>query len=108
MTERYEKDKVYAAFVDMYSYNYDVDALKIIQERVVKEYESHDTFCVVTIGINDVDDDWYDNEGLNFVWGMLVLMFGDYGTSPRSGWLNVGKDLIDFLEDMIANLKELD
>ena len=28
-----------------------------------------------------------DNEDLLFVWGVLVLMFGDYGTSPRFGWI---------------------
>lgn len=108
MTEKYESNKIYQAFVDMYSYNYPTDGLEVIYNRIVEEYESHDTFQVITIGINDIDDDWYDNEGLNFVWGMLVLLFGDYGTSPRTGWLNVSKELIDFLKDMLENLKELE
>lgn len=104
-TDPCKKDKMYQAFVDMYSYNYSTDALKVIYDRAVEEYESHDAFEVITIGINDVDDDWYDNEGLNFVWGMLVLMFGEYGSSPRTGWLIIGQELIDFLKNMIKDLE---
>lgn len=106
VTDLYKNNKVFQAFVDMYSYNYSTDALKVIYDCAVEEYESHDAFEVITIGINDVDDDWYDNEGLNFVWGMLVLMFGEYGSSPRSGWLIVSKELIDFLENMIRGLNK--
>lgn len=32
-------------------------------------------------------------------------MFGDYGTSPRSGWLYVSKDLIDFLKNVLEDLE---
>lgn len=106
VTDLYKNNKLFRAFVDMYSYNYSADALRDIYKRAVEEYESHDTFEVVTISINDVDDDWYDNEGLNFVWGMLVLMFGEYGSSPRVGWLIISKELIDFLENMLKNLDE--
>lgn len=49
---------------------------------------------------------WYDNEGLNFVWGMLNLMFGEYGSSPRSGWFFYSKELVEFLSDMNVDLKE--
>lgn len=106
VTDLCKNSKLFQAFVDMYSYNYSTDALRVIYNRAVEEYESHDTFEVVTISINDVDDDWYDNEGLNFVWGMLTLMFGEYGSSPRVGWLIVSKELIDFLENMLKNLDE--
>lgn len=102
-----DKDKLYKAFVDMYSCNYSTDALKVIYDHAVEEYESHDAFEVIKIRISDVDDDWYDNEGLNFVWGMFVLMFGEYESSPRTGWLIISKELIDFLETMLKDLEQL-
>ena len=35
-------------------------------------------------------------------WMILVVQFGDYGTSPRSGWLDMSnKDkIIDFIDDI--------
>lgn len=103
----YDKDKMYQAFVDTYSYNYSTDALQVIYDRAVEEYESHDAFEVINIRLDDVDDDWLDNEGLNFVWGMLVLMFGEYESTPRTGWLTVSQELIDFLKNMIKDLIRL-
>lgn len=102
---KYDKDKLYKAFVDMYSCNYSTDALKVIYDHAVEEYESHDLFEVIKIRISDVDDDWYDNEGLNFVWGMFVLMFGEYESSPRTGCLIISKELIDFLETVLKDLE---
>ena len=38
------------------------------------------------------------------LWQMLVLMFGDYGTSPRYGWIynEYCNDAADFLEYILA------
>lgn len=106
MSKRWDEDKVYRAFVDMYGYNYEPELIQAIYDKAVEEYESHDAFCVLHISMGDVADEWQDNEGLNFVWGMLVLMYGDYGVAPRVGWLEVSKELIDFLKDMIEDLKD--
>ena len=37
-----------------------------------------------------------------FMWSILVCMFGDYGTSPRSGWIVNVKECIEFID---KNLK---
>lgn len=40
----------------------------------------------------------------HFIAMMIVLMFGEYGTSPRSGWIHDEqgrKDAISFLEELI-------
>ena len=58
--------------------------------------------------INDLStrkegDDYYrrpDHEndgGLEVIWMLCVCMFGDYGTSPRSGWIDDFKGCRDFL-----------
>lgn len=33
-------------------------------------------------------------------WMLLVLLFGDYGTSPRSGWLEMEhkEEILDFID----------
>lgn len=36
------------------------------------------------------------------IWQILVEMFGDYGTSPRYGWIQKTKECADFLQ-MIVN-----
>lgn len=44
----------------------------------------------------DYRDKGYDEEtvvSLELIWMMAVLMYGDYGTSPRSGWI---KDISGF------------
>ena len=36
------------------------------------------------------------------LWSMLVLMFGDYGTSPRTGWINDITGCIEFIEFFVS------
>lgn len=40
---------------------------------------------------------------LIYIWGVLVLLFGDYGTSPRYGWIDHPVEFKKF----ICQLKEL-
>lgn len=41
------------------------------------------------------------NEELNVLWILLVEMFGDCGTSPRSGWIENRSACADFLETVV-------
>jgi hypothetical protein len=45
-------------------------------------------------------DMFYDKE-LNVLWLLLVKMFGDYGTSPRSGWIEKRSECANFLETVV-------
>lgn len=45
-------------------------------------------------------DMFYDKE-LNVLWLLLVKMFGDYGTSPRSGWIEKRSECVNFLETVV-------
>lgn len=36
------------------------------------------------------------------LWSMLVLMFGDYGTSPRTGWIADMTGCIEFIEFFVS------
>lgn len=46
------------------------------------------------------------NKELNVLWILLVEMFGDCGTSPRSGWIEKRSECADFLET-IVEIEEL-
>lgn len=50
-------------------------------------------------------DMYYDKE-LNVLWLLLVEMFGDCGTSPRSGWIERRSECANFLETVVE-IKEL-
>ncbi len=44
------------------------------------------------------DDVIHDNPN-SFLWMCLVMMFGDYGTSPRYGWVDRPDDACEWLRD---------
>lgn len=45
--------------------------------------------------------DMYHNDELNVLWLLLVKMFGDYGISPRSGWIEKRSECANFLETLV-------
>lgn len=40
---------------------------------------------------------------IEIIWMICVLLFGNYGTSPRSGWIEKIKDFDVFIDDLIAS-----
>lgn len=52
--------------------------------------------------------DEFSNNQFEIFWMMLVLMYGDYGTSPRSGWLNMENknEIISFIDQITKTTKE--
>lgn len=103
MTNRYENDKLYAALIDTAMYNFGSVVFEKLLDAVKKAAVENKT---ITTWDSELKD--FESPDLNQFWCMLVLMFGDYGTSPRAGWLAPSAELIQFLEDVVADLKELD
>lgn len=48
----------------------------------------------------------FQNEQLEVLKMMLVVWFGDYGTSPRSGWIEETAECKQFLLDVYNDLPE--
>ncbi len=50
----------------------------------------------------------FDNEQFEIFWMLLVLKYGDYGTSPRTGWLELTnkKEIIEFIDTLTELSKE--
>lgn len=46
---------------------------------------------------------------INILWQIMVLIWGDYGTSPRNGWLDVEnkKKILEFLGQIYYTATEL-
>lgn len=42
--------------------------------------------------------DGFRGSAESLLWSMLVLMFGDYGTSPSSGWIDDITGCVEFIE----------
>lgn len=47
-----------------------------------------------------------DDHGLEVFWMLCVLMFGNYGTSPRSGWIEDCTGCIEFLKTITKKTAE--
>lgn len=50
-------------------------------------------------------DDWYGAQ-LQVLWMICVEMFGDYGTSPRFGWINDVDGFRDFIDQITRTYRE--
>lgn len=101
MTERYKNDKTYRALVDTLWYNVGSAAIKAIVDKF--QVESIHYFSA-----EDIDKDWYFDKELNTYWTMFVLMYSDYGTSPRSGWIEKSEESLKFFEELYNDIKEIE
>ena len=52
---------------------------------------------------NNSEAEWTDDGDI--IYGILVLLYGDYGTSPRSGWIKENKEnVILCIKNIIEDL----
>ena len=50
---------------------------------------------------------WTDDG--NIIYGMIVLLWGNYGTSPRGGWLeDYIPEIIKSIDELIEEFKEME
>lgn len=54
----------------------------------------------ITTGCYWKPADWKDPQ-LEVIWMLLVRLYGDYGTSPRHGWVTRTLEAINFLEHLL-------
>ena len=89
--ERIINNELYEAFIKMLWYQgYDVSISKMIEK--IKETDTY---------ISYDEKNGFSEE----VWSVFVLMFGDYGSSPRYGWIEKVKDFKTFLENISLKLE---
>ena len=96
MGNKYGTDLFYA-LENIIWYNGHYEWLKELRDELAKFSESniakHRNFtCPIDT------KDWYTDK--HAVWMVLVGMFGDWGTSIRSGWIEKIPECIDFINDI--------
>ena len=47
-------------------------------------------------------------EQLEVIWMIFVLLFGNYGTSPRSGWIERKDEFFAFIDEITKTYRECD
>lgn len=88
-------------FVDSYTtslyYNRDTEDVVKLLEEVIERLKEPYKYSTV----------WTDDG--NILYGTLVLMYGDYGVSPRAGWIDkeIMKDIIKIFEEILKEYKEI-
>ena len=94
MNKLIDHEVIIKKLLTSYNYNY-VTVVWLIEELITRV--KHEDFTV----------DWTD-EG-DIIYGFLVLLYGDYGVSPRAGWvydemkqpiLNVLQEELDYYENI--------
>ena len=98
MTGRCDTDDVYRLLESALCYNVGVEVV----EKVLRKLKE----CDVQLSPFGDFQEWNEDECLNLYWTMFVLLYGDYGTSPRSGWIHKTPESIKFFEDMVEDLED--
>ena len=67
-------------------YNGYEDVLKDVSDYI--KYYKQDEFRCISYP-KKILKGYKVDEFTNIVWALMVIMFGDYGTSPRFGWIGI-------------------
>lgn len=88
---------ILSALKDICWYNGHEEEIEELIDYVQKSHEKYSILMPEFLKNNDCD------YFVNIIWQMLVLLYGDYGTSPRYGWIEIiNKDkVISFLQFLI-------
>lgn len=89
-------EKLIDAMADIVWYNGYEDVLNKMS-NYIKYYDREEHYSFVYP--EEILKDYNEDEFPRIVWSLMVLMFGNYGTSPRYGWIEIeNKDkALDFL-----------
>lgn len=97
------KEKIFDAFEAIISYNGHYDWLKVLRDNMEEfsEKRKGDYYY------NPFPPTMYHSEE-HTIWMLLVGMFGDWGTSIRSGWIEDIKGCIEFIDATCKRMWEED
>lgn len=88
---------ILSALKDISDYNGHEEEIKELLDYIQKSNEEYSISIPEFLKHNNCD------YFVNIIWQILVLLYGDYGTSPRYGWIEIiNKDkVISFLQFLI-------
>ena len=81
-------------------YNGLYEQLLKLKEDIVKQ-KNNDNYLKINENLEPKFEGFNDAQ-FEIFWMMLVLLYGDYGTSPRTGWLLMEnkEKIIKFIDDI--------
>lgn len=93
-------ESMYETLKSIVAYNGHSQWLKeIIKALEEKKKEKYSNYCIPL-----PTSEWHTEK--HTIWMLLVGMFGDWGTSIRSGWIEQYDDCIEFIESLIREDEE--
>ena len=101
-------NEVADGFISVASYNGYTTVLKEWRDQLDKAIKNNEYSLCCPLGIcsNGDTTQAYIFGQLQVLWMFLVTLFGDYGTSPRYGWIEKMAECKSFLDDIIKELEE--
>lgn len=90
------------AFITVGYYNGYEDKIIEIYDYIKGIKCDNRTSIAFPSNILSYDSDMYDR----VLWSTLVIMFGDYGISPRTAWIEKKEECLKFLEYVIKEISE--
>ena len=87
-------------------YNGIGESLIKLKEDLIKQNDNGN-YLIIDHNLEYKNKEFADKQ-FEIFWMMLVLLYGDYGTSPRSGWLEIkNKDkIINFIDKITKTTQE--
>ena len=70
------------------------------------ELEPDKTSRIIKEPYFDKDYNEHDKSQIQIMWMFCVILFGDYGTSPRYGWIEKIDEFKDFIRSLISEEDE--
>ena len=79
--------------------------IKLKEDLIKQNYNGN--YLIIDHNLEYKNKEFADKQ-FEIFWMMLVLLYGDYGTSPRSGWLEIkNKDkIINFIDKITKTTQE--
>lgn len=110
LLKQYEDERVeFKNSKDNYSFSrpkYRDDCFIIMFIKALREYKNaYEYFTFSDVEKISVDFQWQSRHTV--IWQMLVEMFGNCGTSPRTGWIEQREECAEFLEQVVVCIEEL-
>lgn len=69
----------------------------------IKDWDKEDVIVPLRGNISCIPDEYEEKLIEQLIWMLCVLMYGDYGTSPRGGWVENRDGAIKLLERFIED-----
>lgn len=100
-------DIIYAMVASL-NYNRATDYTMEVCHRIIKRIDKNYNYRSITADDKPVDKETIDSieDDVNNIYGTLVILYGDYGTSPRNGWIEckpIEQEIIGTLIDTIKD-----